>query len=336
MPLVQIIGVTSTLMSFCMAHGFVSNEKQENFTWVLQKLKHSLDSVMEPRVIVMDRNRALMNACATVFPRARHSLCRWHIQQNILKHCLQSFKTEESWERFLYKRRKLINSMTDLDYNYWYERIRSKLTSKKTDEIMDYLDSIWLQPYRDRFVSFWSDQHLNFSQRTTNRAEGQHALLKQHLGDSNYTLDKVVPLIDKLIRNKVTEIKGSIEISRSRTLGPHNKPIFNLLRKKVSHACLDLISAEVNEIENLKLSNGTCACRLYTSCGLLCACRLEPYTTNGQMIPLEMIDPFWRKLNLDSILKPSEVLLKKTECQPKENRSSLAREEDEVVGPCDG
>ncbi|XP_035844801.1 protein FAR-RED IMPAIRED RESPONSE 1-like [Helianthus annuus] len=193
MPLVQIIGVTSTLMSFCIAHAFVSNEKQENFTWVLQRLKHSLDSVMEPRVIVTDRDRALMNTCATVFARAIHSLYRWHIQQNILKHCRPSFKTEESWERFLYKWRKLINSTTDLDYNYWYERIRSKLPSKKTDVIMDYLDSIWLQPYRDQFVSFWSDQHLNFGQCTMNRAEGQHALLKQYLGDSNYTVDKVVP-----------------------------------------------------------------------------------------------------------------------------------------------
>ena len=131
MPLVQIIGVTSTLMSFCIAHAFVSNEKQENFTWVLQRLKHSLDSVMEPRVIVTDRDRALMNACATVFPKARHSLCWWHIQQNILKHCRQSFKTEESRERVLYKWHNLINSTTDLDYNYWYERIRSKLPSKK-------------------------------------------------------------------------------------------------------------------------------------------------------------------------------------------------------------
>ncbi|XP_022014448.1 uncharacterized protein LOC110913941 [Helianthus annuus] len=254
----------------------------------------------------------------------------------------QSFKTKESWERFLYKWRKLINSKTDLDYNYWYERIRSKLPSKKTDEIMDYLDSIWLQPYRDRFVSFWSDQHLNFGQHTTNRAEGQHALLKQYLGDSNYTLDKVVPLIDKLIRNQVTEIKGSIETSMSRTLDPHNKPIFNLLRKKVSHACLDLISAEVNEIENLKLSNGTCACRLYTSYGLPSACRLEPYTTNGQMIPLELIDPFWRKLNLDSILKLSEVdcfdlddelafLKQHLIAQPREVKKNLLQKMKELV-----
>ncbi|XP_022031545.1 PKS-NRPS hybrid synthetase CHGG_01239-like [Helianthus annuus] len=68
MPLVQIIGVTSTLMSFCIAHAFVSNEKQENFTWVLQRLKHSLDSVMEPRVIVTDRDRALIKHVQPCFP----------------------------------------------------------------------------------------------------------------------------------------------------------------------------------------------------------------------------------------------------------------------------
>ncbi|KAM0004826.1 putative FHY3/FAR1 family protein [Helianthus debilis subsp. tardiflorus] len=207
---------------------------------------------------------------------------------------------------------------------------------------MDYLDSIWLQPYRDRFVSFWSDQHLNFGQRTTNRAEGQHALLKQYLGDSNYTLEKVVPLIDKLIRNQVTEIKGNIETSRSRTLGHHNKPIFNLLLKKVSHACLELISDEVNEIEKLKLYNRTCECRLYTSCGLPCACRLEPYTMNGQMIPLELIDHFWRKLNLDSIVEPSKVdsfdldgefaLLKQhLSAQPRELKKNLIQKMKELV-----
>ncbi|XP_021986531.1 uncharacterized protein LOC110882965 [Helianthus annuus] len=34
MPLVQIIGVTSTYLSFCIAHAFITNEKEENFTWV--------------------------------------------------------------------------------------------------------------------------------------------------------------------------------------------------------------------------------------------------------------------------------------------------------------
>ncbi|XP_022041444.1 protein FAR-RED ELONGATED HYPOCOTYL 3-like [Helianthus annuus] len=31
MPLVQIIGVTSTYLSFCVAYAFIANEKEENF-----------------------------------------------------------------------------------------------------------------------------------------------------------------------------------------------------------------------------------------------------------------------------------------------------------------
>ncbi|XP_021980708.1 uncharacterized protein LOC110876856 [Helianthus annuus] len=176
MPLVQIIGVTSALMSFCIAHAFVSNEKQENFTWVLQRLKHSLDSVMEPRVIVTDRDRALMNACATVFPKARHSLCRWHIQQNIFKHCRQSFQTDDSWSRFLYKLGELINSTTDHDYNYWYKRIRSRLPRKKNDGQMiplELIDPFWRKLNLDPI--------LKPSKVDSFDLDGEFVLLKLHL-----------------------------------------------------------------------------------------------------------------------------------------------------------
>ncbi|XP_021994268.1 protein FAR-RED ELONGATED HYPOCOTYL 3-like [Helianthus annuus] len=35
MPLVHVVGVMSTSMSFCVAYTFIANEKEENFTWVL-------------------------------------------------------------------------------------------------------------------------------------------------------------------------------------------------------------------------------------------------------------------------------------------------------------
>ncbi|KAM0009239.1 putative endoribonuclease EndoU [Helianthus debilis subsp. tardiflorus] len=83
---------------------------------------------------------------------------------------------------------------------------------------MDYLFSNWLQPYADLFVAYWTDQHLNFGQCTTNRVEGQHALFKRYLCEPNLTLDKVVLFIDQLMKNQVTKIKASIEASRSRTM----------------------------------------------------------------------------------------------------------------------
>ncbi|KAD4889091.1 hypothetical protein E3N88_21164 [Mikania micrantha] len=67
-PFVQIVGVTSTHHTFCIAHAFITKEREDNYLWVIQKLKEMLDKCMEPRVIITDRDLALMNACKLVFP----------------------------------------------------------------------------------------------------------------------------------------------------------------------------------------------------------------------------------------------------------------------------
>ena len=76
LPFVQVVGVTSTNKSFCIAHAFISKEKTDNFVWVLERLKDLLQKCMDPRVIITDRDLALMNACDIVFPKASKLLCR--------------------------------------------------------------------------------------------------------------------------------------------------------------------------------------------------------------------------------------------------------------------
>ncbi|XP_076925217.1 uncharacterized protein LOC143587957 [Bidens hawaiensis] len=66
MPFVQIVGVTSTNKTFSIAFAFMQNEKIESYTWVLNCLKLTLDKCMHPRVILTDRELALVNACKEV------------------------------------------------------------------------------------------------------------------------------------------------------------------------------------------------------------------------------------------------------------------------------
>ncbi|GJU01303.1 FAR1-related sequence 5-like protein [Tanacetum coccineum] len=63
MPFVEIVGVTSTRKTFCIAFAFISEEKMDNYKWVLECLKLTLDECILPRVIITDRDLALMNAC---------------------------------------------------------------------------------------------------------------------------------------------------------------------------------------------------------------------------------------------------------------------------------
>ncbi|KAG5557410.1 hypothetical protein RHGRI_007602 [Rhododendron griersonianum] len=53
--LLQIVGVTSTEMTFYAAFAFMECEKTENYTWVLEKLKGMIDPNALPSVIVTDR-----------------------------------------------------------------------------------------------------------------------------------------------------------------------------------------------------------------------------------------------------------------------------------------
>ncbi|GJX71219.1 FAR1-related sequence 5-like protein [Tanacetum coccineum] len=67
MPFVQIVGVTSTNKTFCIAFVFISEEKAENYKWALEQLKSTLNEGMHPRVIVTDKELALMNVDWEIF-----------------------------------------------------------------------------------------------------------------------------------------------------------------------------------------------------------------------------------------------------------------------------
>ena len=80
LPLLEIVGLTSTNKTFCIAFAFIQNETANNFEWVLRYLRQTLDGYMLPRVIVTDRDLGLMKVCNEVFLEATRLLCRY---QNI-------------------------------------------------------------------------------------------------------------------------------------------------------------------------------------------------------------------------------------------------------------
>ncbi|KAH1098411.1 hypothetical protein J1N35_015332, partial [Gossypium stocksii] len=128
LPFVQIVGMTSTNKTFNIAFAFIINEKEENYNWALTCLKLTLDECMYPRVIVMDKQLALMNACQQVFPDATQLLCRWHITENIKKHCRQSMKSQHEWDSFRAMWTVLVKSPIWILYTENYRKLQSMLS----------------------------------------------------------------------------------------------------------------------------------------------------------------------------------------------------------------
>ncbi|KAI8572430.1 hypothetical protein RHMOL_Rhmol01G0197600 [Rhododendron molle] len=93
-PLLQIVGVTCTELTFNVAFAFIECEKEENYIWVLEKLKGMVDADALPVVIVTDRELALMNAIRSVFPHATNllsSLTQYEEHLRALKRDFQMF-----------------------------------------------------------------------------------------------------------------------------------------------------------------------------------------------------------------------------------------------------
>ena len=116
-PFVQFVGMTSTSKTFCIAHAFIIREREQNFTWALEKLKEMLDDNVEPRVILTDRDKALMNSCDMVFPKATKNLCRWHISENIRRTYKRLYGTDAG-DAFSYYWKVLYTSPTTELFEY--------------------------------------------------------------------------------------------------------------------------------------------------------------------------------------------------------------------------
>ncbi|TYH52826.1 hypothetical protein ES332_D09G055000v1 [Gossypium tomentosum] len=156
LPFVQIVGMASTNKKFSIAFAFIINEKEENYNCTLTCLNLTLEECMYPCVIVTDRELALMNACQQVFPDATRLLCRWHITENIKKHCRQSIKSQHEWDSFLAMWTVLIESPTWILVESHHAKLKKYLCAKNSslDKFVGCIDQIVKSQLTSIYESF--------------------------------------------------------------------------------------------------------------------------------------------------------------------------------------
>ena len=128
LPLLEIVGLTSTNKTFSIAYSFLHSEQGHNFHWVLQRVKDVIDEIHYPRVIVTDRDLALVGACEAEFPNAHHLLCRWHIEQNLVKHCKNKC-SDDDYEPIKRRWDMMVKAPTYELYQDHYRRLQQRLVN---------------------------------------------------------------------------------------------------------------------------------------------------------------------------------------------------------------
>jgi len=97
MPLFEIVGVTSTYLTYSVGFAFMTSEKEHNFTWALQMLLKLLGPNSDmPKVVVIDRDTGMMNAVANVLPDSSAILCYFHVGKNVRSRIIIDCKVKQN------------------------------------------------------------------------------------------------------------------------------------------------------------------------------------------------------------------------------------------------
>jgi hypothetical protein len=197
MPLFNICGVQPFKRSFSVASVFLNAEKEDQYRWALSALQEFLaeGDAPPPRVIVTDREHALINALKhhetfTLVPRL---LCRWHVNMNVLAKTKGFFpkatrepngqiKRNPSFCRFLEAWNSLIKCATEDEF----DRALAAFTAPQRFPVpaVKYALDTWIKPWKEELVDCWVNRVMHFGFRTTSIVESLHAGMKRFISSS--------------------------------------------------------------------------------------------------------------------------------------------------------
>jgi hypothetical protein len=160
MPLLNIVGCTNLNTTFEVGMIFLSAEKEEDYAWGLRAMANTLrkHSVRHPRVVLTDRELAIMKAIKETFPESVNIICRWHINKNIIKGCKLPGMSDKDWK-------PLLAAITDV----WEAPTIEQFDAKWLEFMADsrwvraaiYVEKNWY-PHRKHFAAAWIDKYRHF------------------------------------------------------------------------------------------------------------------------------------------------------------------------------
>lgn len=117
-PFVIFSGVNHHNQTVVFATGLVTRETEETYVWLLDQFATAMNG-KAPLSVITDGDVAMKNAIKSIFPKAHHRLCAWHLLRNAssnvgiadfmsyLKRCMlgdmEVNKFEELWEEMVEK-----------------------------------------------------------------------------------------------------------------------------------------------------------------------------------------------------------------------------------------
>jgi MULE transposase domain len=232
-PLLNICGVSGENKTIQAGVAMIGGQAQEWYQWVIQQFKEllRLKRITAPRLLITDREAALMNALDEEFPHTPSLICRWHANKDVLAYVrtkLGQIRDEHGQAHN--------SERTDEFMKLYYRAIGAETEEAFTETCTmlgqnsricaAYLEKNWWL-YKEKLVAFWTNKHPHFGNQAASRLEGAHACLKRWLGSSRNDLYGLIQCIEPFWRQFTTELEASSDQAK---LGPTyllRDPIFD-------------------------------------------------------------------------------------------------------------
>ncbi|KAI5414621.1 hypothetical protein KIW84_040197 [Lathyrus oleraceus] len=256
-PLFEIVGMTSTELTFAVGFAYMESEQTENFCWVLEKLK---ELFVKKDIFHINKNVG--------------AKCKQHVVNDLQK-TIDTLWMEVVW------------ASDEVEYGQRLHQLEQACVDYSG--FINYVKDTWLTPHRHRFVGAWINRVLHLGNTTTNRVESAHWKLKQMLGNSIGDMVKCWEAMNNNLRLQLGNIRASFQKSFYEVEHAHVSPFYGYLRGSVSRAALRRIAEELLKVDYVGTNRQICGCTLRTSYGLPCACELGRYRVGGIPIPIDVV-----------------------------------------------
>ena len=200
MPLLDIVGVTSSNSTFYAGFVFLRSERQDSYAFALSCIRllyrdHLRMPITLLKTVLVDKDQALLNQISCSLPGTNSMICLWHINKNIKMHALPLLRekfddvvdkeeyrvaVDNAWTEMKSRWLEVVNSQRVVEMNRAWSRFRQEYA--EYDDFLSYIEDEWLErKTARRFLHCYTRRYLHFGHSTTSRNEGSHWNLKQEL-----------------------------------------------------------------------------------------------------------------------------------------------------------
>lgn len=247
--------MTATRSTFYIGFAFVSNEREESYTFVLENLRATYQDG-GPRTIISDKEPSLLRAIDEIFPLAASMIYIWHVMKNIQARMMPILqrqalladhnadndlrdKINEMWKSAKSSFNMVIFARMEEEKDQAWANFCGEYSDPVFRPVIEYIKSEWLNDdTAQRLLRCHTKENLHFDECASSRVEGAHAMIKRHLNVSSNDLMTVVQSIERTVKAQHSEaLKRIANEQVNRPLSLHTF-LYREVIGKVSHYAL--------------------------------------------------------------------------------------------------